>query len=78
MNVFVVLENNGQEYEDEEIENLGVFKTFRGGSQYLIDKGFVPYALHDTFSEKWQLLFQKRGGRDKNFEAWIEEHTLQD
>ncbi|MBD8523715.1 hypothetical protein [Lysinibacillus fusiformis] len=49
MNVFIINETNGYEYEDEEIKIVGVFKTFRGASQYLIDKGFVPYAIYDEF-----------------------------
>ena len=77
MQVYVIVESNDFEYEDEEITVEGVFKTFRNASQHLINKGFTPYVVLNIMQE-WVLMFEKGGGQYKNFEAWIEEHELKD
>lgn len=77
MEVYVVQIDNGQEYSDYEDHIDGVFKSYRSASQYLIDKGFIPYAIRDHL-EEWIVLYENPivfGVR--NQQGWITEFGLQ-
>jgi hypothetical protein len=43
MKVYLIDRDNQEQYEDYEHGTIAAFTTFRGASQYLIERGYKPY-----------------------------------
>ena len=72
MKVYVLEIDNGMEYDSADHQIEGIFKSYRSASNYLLNKGFHPFAEKDMTDGEYYLCFEKEDKRkDKNIEAWI-------
>lgn len=76
MKVYVVEVDNGYSYSDNEHWVEKVYSTYRGATTYLLENGYQPYAYEIRERNEWHLQFEKKGGFDQPFGAWITEHEL--
>ena len=72
MKVYVLGMDNGMEYEDNQSWVEAVYSSYRSASQYLIDKGFIPYTGRHYETNEYMICFEKEDeDTDVERQAWI-------